>query len=177
MGETALSGSANKTRILVEGALCVALSVVFSYLKLFSMPQGGSITLEMAPLLYYSYKYGSKWGVLAGAVSGIIQMLMGGYVVHPIQGILDYPAALGAVGLAGLFGPEAKSAIFGTLVAFAARLTCHVLSGVIFFASYAPEGQNPWIYSLIYNGSFMAPSVIITSFAAWFLWKKFLSRV
>jgi thiamine transporter len=53
-------------------------------------------------------------------------------------------------------------------------MACHVLSGVIFFASYAPEGQNVWIYSLVYNASFMAPSVIITAVVAWVLWKKFL---
>ncbi|MDR1650453.1 MAG: energy-coupled thiamine transporter ThiT [Synergistaceae bacterium] len=175
MSEAAARGRGG-TKVLVEGALCVALSVVFSYIKLFSMPQGGSITLEMAPLLYYSYKYGAKWGVLAGTISGVIQMLFGGYVAHPLQGILDYPAAFGSLGLAGLFGQETRGVIIGTAAAGAARLLCHVLSGVVFFASYAPEGQNPWIYSLVYNVSFLAPSMIITSAASWFLWNKFLKE-
>jgi thiamine transporter len=174
MGVTISSGSSNRTKVLVEGALCVALSVVFSGFKLFSMPQGGSVTLEMAPILYFSYKYGFKWGATAGLLSGVFQILFGGYVVHPIQAFLDYPAALACLGFAGLFGRGGRGVIIGTAVASAGRLACHVLSGVAFFASYAPEGQNVWIYSIVYNVSFMAPSVIITAIMAWALWNKFL---
>jgi thiamine transporter len=177
MENTAISETFNKTRALVEGALCVALSVVFSNLKLFSLPQGGSVTLEMAPLLYFSYKYGYKWGIPAGAMSGLLQMLMGGYIAHPVQAVLDYPAAFACMGLGGVFGQNGKGVAAGTVLAAIARLACHILSGVIFFASYAPEGQNVWIYSLVYNASFMAPSIIITAVAACFLWKKFLKSV
>ena len=107
------------------------------------MPQGGSITLEMAPLLYFSYKYRYKWGITAGLVSGLLQAVFGGYVAHPAQGILDYPAAFACMGLAGCFGESAKGVTAGTALAVVSRLVCHVLSGVIFFASYAPEGQTP----------------------------------
>jgi thiamine transporter len=176
MSETAISGNSGRTKALVEGALCVALSVVFSYLKLFSMPHGGSITLEMAPLLYFSYKYRYKWGMTAGLVSGLLQAVFGGYVAHPAQGILDYPTAFACMGLAGRFGESAKGVIAGTSLAVASRLICHVLSGVMFFASYAPEGQNIWAYSIIYNATFMIPSAIIASVAAWALWKKFLRK-
>ena len=103
MNETTVK-SPVKVSVLVEGALCVALSVVFSYFKLFSMPQGGSITLEMAPLLFFSYKQGGKWGVCAGFLSGLLQMLFGGYIVHPVQALLDYPLAFACIGAAGLFG-------------------------------------------------------------------------
>ncbi|MDR1508959.1 MAG: energy-coupled thiamine transporter ThiT [Synergistaceae bacterium] len=177
MGDAIISESFNRTRALVEGALCVALSVVFSNLKLFSMPQGGSVTLEMAPLLYFSYKYGYKWGIPAGAMSGLLQMLLGGYVAHPVQAVLDYPAAFACMGIGGVFGQSGRGAAAGTALAAFARLVCHVLSGVVFFASYAPEGQNVWIYSLVYNASFMAPSIAITAAAAWILWKKFLKSV
>ncbi|MDR2780334.1 MAG: energy-coupled thiamine transporter ThiT [Synergistaceae bacterium] len=177
MENTAIGESFNRTRALVEGALCVALSVVFSNFKLFSLPQGGSVTLEMAPLLYFSYKYGYKWGVPAGAMSGLLQMLMGGYVAHPAQAVLDYPAAFACMGIGGVFGQSGKGAAAGTALAAIARMACHVLSGVIFFASYAPEGQNVWIYSLVYNASFMTPSIIITAVVAWVLWKKFLKNV
>ncbi|MDR1965189.1 MAG: energy-coupled thiamine transporter ThiT [Synergistaceae bacterium] len=173
MEGTAASKVSSKTRALVEGALCVALSIVFSQLRIFSMPQGGSITLEMAPLLYFSYKYGCKWGALAGAISGLLQMVFGGYVAHPAQGLLDYPLAFACMGAAGLFGAHGKRLIAGTVVAALARLACHVLSGAIFFASYAPEGQNVWLYSLIYNASYIVPSLVLTAVAAWFMWKKF----
>jgi thiamine transporter len=176
MSESAISGNSGKTRALVEGALCVALSVVFSYLKLFSMPQGGSVTLEMAPLLYFSYKYRYKWGITAGLVSGTLQAVFGGYVAHPAQMILDYPAAFACMGLAGCFGESVKGVIAGTTLAIASRLICHVFSGVIFFSAYAPEGQSPLIYSVVYNAAHMIPSAIITSVVAWVLWKKFLKN-
>jgi thiamine transporter len=172
MGEIAASGSAKRTRIMVEGALCVALSVVFSYLKLFSMPQGGSLTLEMAPLFYFSYRRGYKWGCAAGGISGILQMIFGGYVAHPVQAILDYPAAFACMGLSGAFGRDEKGIAVGTILAGAVRFVCHVLSGVIFFASYAPEGQNVWAYSAIYNASFMLPSLAVSGAVAWIAWKK-----
>jgi thiamine transporter len=177
MGSVVMSGNSSRTKVMAEGAMCVALSVVFSGFKLFSMPQGGSVTLEMAPILYFSYKHGCRWGVTAGVLSGIFQIIMGGYVTHPVQAFLDYPAALGSLGLAGLFGRGAKSVVIGTAAAAAARLMCHVLSGVVFFASYAPEGQSVWIYSFVYNATFMAPSVIITSAVALVLWKKFLKNI
>jgi thiamine transporter len=177
MGTAVVDGHSSKTKILAEGALCVALSVVFSYFKLFHMPQGGSVTLEMAPILYFSYKYGCKWGVVTGTLSGILQIICGGYVVNPIQGFLDYPAAFGVLGMAGLFRKDVKGAVAGTAIAMIGRLVCHVLSGVVYFASFAPEGQNVWIYSVVYNASYMIPSVIITSVAAWVIWKKFLKFI
>lgn len=169
MSTATAQGASARTRILVECALCVALSVVFSYVKFFRMPQGGSLTLEMAPLIYFAYRYGFKWGLVAGAMSGVLQMLFGGYVVHPIQALLDYPLAFGCMGIAGI---SRRHLLIGTLVAGAARLFCHVLSGVIFFAQYVPEWQNPWAYSTIYNASFMAPSIVISTALAWMLWRR-----
>ena len=64
----------NKTRILVEGALAVAMTVAFSYIRLWRMPQGGSVTLENVPLLIFALRHGLKYGVGAGFVAGIIQL-------------------------------------------------------------------------------------------------------
>lgn len=172
--DVVVSESSRRLRALVEGALCVALSAVLSSLRIFEMPRGGSVTLEMAPLLYFAYRRGGRWGVAAGAVSGTIQLLFSPQIAHPAQAVLDYPLAFACVGVAGFFGRNVSGAVFGTIVAIALRLACHVLSGVIFFASYAPEGENVWIYSLAYNASHMIPSAIITAAAAWALRKKFL---
>jgi thiamine transporter len=158
---------------MVEGALCVALAVVFSEFKMFAMPQGGSVTLEMAPLLYFSYRRGFKWGAAAGVISGVFMVLFGGYIAHPIQAALDYPVAFACVGAAGFFKGKP---ILGTILAGGARFVCHVLSGVIFFSSYAPEGQNPWVYSAVYNASFMVPSLLISGVLAMILWKRLGSR-
>lgn len=148
----------SSTRILVESALAAALTVALSYLRLWHMPQGGSITLENVPLIILALRYGPKAGMGAGFVAGLIQLMLGGYVVHPAQALLDYPLAFGALGLAGWLR---KPAWGGVILGSAARFICHVLSGVIFFASYAPEGTNVWIYSAAYNGSFMAPNALL----------------
>jgi thiamine transporter len=158
-----MSATSVKTRILVEGAVAAALSLALSYLKLFTMPQGGSITLEMAPLLTFALLRGPRAGIAAGAVSGLLQALFGGYVVHPAQALLDYPLAFGALGLAGLLPGRPLA---GCLLGGSLRLLCHVLSGVIFFASFAPKGTNVWIYSLAYNGSFLVPSLILSGLLA-----------
>lgn len=163
----------SKVLLICEGAICAALSVALSSLKLFRMPQGGSITLEMAPLLFFALRRGVKWGALSGTISGLIQMLFGGYVVHPLQGALDYPIAFGVLGIAGAPMPHP---IVAYILACVGRTVSHVLSGVIFFAEYAPEGQSPIIYSLIYNATVMIPNMIICVTVAWILHKRLARR-
>lgn len=154
------------TRTLVEGSLAAALSVALSYLKIWNMPQGGSVTLENVPLVLFALRHGLRGGLSAGAVSGTIQLLLGGYVAHPAQALLDYPLAFASLGLAALAPrPLWAGALLGSL----ARFCCHVLSGVVFFASYAPEGTNVWIYAIGYNGSFMVPNLILTVLACYLL--------
>lgn len=149
----------SSTRILVESALAAALTVALSYLKIWHMPQGGSITLENVPIIILALRHGPKAGMGAGFVAGLLQLMLGGYVVHPAQALLDYPLAFGALGLAGFLR---KPLWGGVILGSTARFLCHVLSGVIFFASYAPEGTNVWAYSAVYNGSFMAPNAILS---------------
>lgn len=163
------ANEASGTKVLVEGALCVALSVVLSHVKFFRMPQGGSITLEMAPLLYFSYNRGFKKGFLAGGISGVLQILTGGYIVHPVQALLDYPLAFAAMGVAGFFKGLKWDFALGAALASGLRLACHVLSGAVFFSHYAPAMQNPWVYSLVYNATFIAPQAAISAVSAWTL--------
>lgn len=145
-------------KILVEGALSIALAVVLSYFKLFSMPQGGSVSLTLLPLLVFSFRSGWRYGIFVGAVTGLLRLMLGGYVVHPLQALLDYPVASGLVALAGFF-PGKKW--LGVLCACFANFTAAVLSGVVFFASYAPAGTNVWLYSILYNGSSLLPETAI----------------
>ncbi|MGN0839182.1 MAG: energy-coupled thiamine transporter ThiT [Pyramidobacter sp.] len=145
-------------RFPVEAALIIALAVVFSRIKLFRLPQGGSVTLEIVPLIILALRWGVWRGMAAGAVAGVLQWILGGYVVHPVQGLLDYPLAYAVLGLAALAGSRAW---LGVVIACLARIACHVASGVVFFSSYAPEGTSPFIYSLVYNGSFMCANMVI----------------
>jgi len=159
----------SKTQVLVEGALAIALSVAFSYVKLWRMPQGGSITLEDLPLMLFALRHGLRFGIGAGMVSGALQLVLGGYVVHPLQALLDYPLAFGSLGLAGLIS---RPLWLSMTIASAGRFACHVLSGVIFFGSYAPEGTSVWLYSAIYNGSFILPSLILSITLGYILWPR-----
>lgn len=156
-------------KMLVEGGLCIALSFVLGYIKLFSMPQGGSVTAgEMIPIIIFALRHGSLPGIVVGALYGFVQMLFGGSIFHPLQAIFDYPVAFGVLGLAGLFSSEFEKTkkilpvIKGASLGIVLRMIAHTLTGAIFFASYAPEGQNPWAYSIIYNASYLVVEFAIT---------------
>ena len=152
------------TKVLTEAALAIALAVVLSFIKVFEMPMGGSISLEMFPLILLALRHGPVVGITAGVVYGLVDIITPPvFVFHPVQVLLDYPLAFGALGLAGFFRPTVRGAIIGATVAVLARFVCHYLSGVVFFASYAPENWNPYLYSAAYNGAYLVPSLVIAA--------------
>ncbi|SRR6056297_369413 len=157
-------------RAITEIAVAVALAVIFNFLPLWKMPQGGSVSLEMLPILIIALRWGLKEGLLAGFVYGLLQLAFNPYIIHPIQIILDYPLPYMLLGIAGLFKDQVKKykdkkiniyIILALLFGGFLRFVTHVLSGVVFFSQYAPEDTNVWIYSIIYNGSFIVPSLIV----------------
>src|SRR5215216_2608268 len=109
------------TRVLTEAALALALAFVLGFVVLFKMPFGGTVSLEMIPLILLALRQGWKVGVVAGVAYGILYLTIDNFVVHPVQFILDYPLAFGALGLAGLFKPTVRGAILGATVAVLAR--------------------------------------------------------
>lgn len=149
---------------LVETGIMIAAAVALSYVKIWSMPQSGSVTLgSMVPILLIAIRYGVRWGVTAGVLNGIIQHLLEPGFYHPIQWLLDYPIAFGALGLAGLAqGRSRMAAAWLGPIALVGRFAAHFLAGGVFFAQWAPEGMNPWVYSLIYNGTYMLPEIVIS---------------
>ncbi len=148
-------------RMLSSGALCVALAFVLSCITLWRLPQGGSITpASMLPIFVFAYLYGPVPGIAAGAVNGLLQLLQGAYVIHPVQFLLDYILPFAILGCAGLFRKD-KQLPLGIAVGSFLRFSLHVLSGVVFFYMYAPAGQNVWLYSVLYNGSYMLPETVI----------------
>ncbi|MBR6006403.1 MAG: energy-coupled thiamine transporter ThiT [Clostridia bacterium] len=162
------------TLILVHGALCIALSFVLSYIKLFSMPTGGSVTLaSMLPLMIYANRYGTRNGLLAGLVYGILQYVQGGYFVHWLQFIFDYPLAFAFIGLGGLTKGIDKL-VPSVLIGGIARFMSHFIGGAIFFGKYVMIGEgaekgmsffqmlpeNLWA-SLIYNAPYMLADIAI----------------
>jgi len=153
----------SRLRALVETAVMVGLSTALGTLTLFHMPQGGSVTPgSMVPLLLVALRHGPKWGITGGVALGLINFLLKPEVVHPAQMIIDYPLAFGLLGLAGLAAGK-NEFLAGPLSALAlvGRFAAHVVSGVIFFSEYAGD-QNVWLYSIIYNGSYMLPEMLIS---------------
>ena len=150
----------------VQGALCIALAFVLSYIKLFSMPMGGSITLfSMLPIFVFAWMYGPAAGLLAGFAYSLLQVVQGAYVVHPVQFVLDYFLSFTVLGLAGFFP---KSLALGAGVGGFCRMLCGVLSGAIFFADSAAEAgyANAWAYSFMYNFTTIGVDTILCVIAA-----------
>ena len=154
------------TIIMIEGALCIALSIVLSRFDLFRMPQGGTIDFELVPIIIFAYRRGLKWGLIGGILVGLMKMLIGGYILNPVQAFLDYPLAFMFVGLAAVH-PK----IIGITLSAVGQISCSIISGAYFFGQYAPEGQNPWVYSFFYNAPVLGTKYIISFIVALILWK------
>ncbi len=150
-----------KTRKLTEIAVCAALATVCGFIKVWEMPQGGSIAFTMIPILVISFRRGAGTGILTGAIYGLISMAFAGVIYHPASIFLDYIVAFGAVGIAGFFKKNTFGILLGSCVGVGARFVSSLISGAMLFAEYAPEGQNPWIYSLGYQASYMVPELVI----------------
>lgn len=152
------------TWMLAEAGITLAMAWVLGQIKLFPMPMGGSVTAgSMVPLLVFAFRWGGKKGILVCALYGVLDFVLGAkYSFHPISLIFDYPVAFGFMGVAGFFGKKTIGMVIGTVVAMLGRFASHVLSGVVVFASYAPEGQNPLLYSVLYNGSYLLPELVIS---------------
>ena len=161
-----------KTRIMTECAVAVALAVICSFIKVWEMPQGGSVALTMIPLLIISYRQGLVAGLVSGGVYGLISVLFAGAIYHPMSILLDYVLAFGLIGIAGLFKRNLTGIISGTVVGIGCRFISSLISGAVLFASYAPEGQNPWLYSLVYQATYMIPELLICLIVMIFLLYK-----
>jgi thiamine transporter len=159
------------TRILSEIAIFVALATALSFLIIFQFPEGGAITLgSMVPILWLALRRGPKIGLIAGAVYGLVQLAIMPQIYYLPQVLLDYPFAFGCLGLAGFF--QKRWALVGVTVAITGRFIMHLISGVLFFASFAPAGMNPWVYSALYNGSYLLPELAISLFVIFMLQKS-----
>ncbi len=192
----------DKTFKLVLGGIMVALALVLSFIKVFELPYGGSITLfSMLPIAFYGYRYGAKWGLGAGFVYAVTQMIFGLSGIRALTGgavigsiLFDYLVAFSVLGLAGMFKKTKLSVpvsfALGTMVAVLLRFVCHILSGILCYAEYADwyfsqEGFTfgAWvlshfsgfslslIYSVVYNAMYMLPEMVLTMIGAFLLGK------
>lgn len=140
-------------RTLIMIAMFAAIAFVLNSIKIFTMPYGGSVSCcSMMPILLLAVLLGNRAGMFGGLLLGCLSIVNGAYVIHPVQFLLDYLLPYIFLGTAGFWGYQHKGKVFlGAVIAVVLSVGCNILSGAVYFASYAPEGMNPWIYSIIYN--------------------------
>ena len=177
-----------KTRMLAEGAVMIALATILSFIQVFKFPWGGAITiLSMLPIVLFSLRYGVKYGLGVAFVYSLIQFIQGmadgifGWGLTPVALIacifIDYIFAFSILGIAGVFGnKKVGSIVGGVVVALMGRFLCHFISGVLIFNSFGElwngfSVENSWLYSLLYNGAYMLPEIIFTTAGAIILLK------
>ena len=156
-------------RTLCEGAIMIALAQALSYVKLYELPNGGSLTPAMFPILLYALRWGLGRGLGAGFVFGLLQLIFDGAYAWGWQSmLLDYLVAFTPLGLAGLFRGKAWGIFPGTVLGCAARFVVHYISGVTIYKIYEPTEvpglgtfSSPALYSLVYNGSYMLPNMLL----------------
>ena len=179
---SAVSGR-TRTRMLCEGAIMVALAQILSYIKIMELPNGGSLTPAMFPILLFAVRWGLKDGLLAGFVFGLFQLIFdGAYALGWQSMLLDYLVAFPPLGLAGLFKGKKWGIFAGTVLGCLGRFIVHFISGITIYRIYAPTEilgtvfDEPNLYSLVYNGSYMLPNTILALAIAGLLYaplKKF----
>ena len=167
-----------KTKILVEGAVMVALATVLSFIRVFKLPWGGSITLlSMLPIVLFSIRRGVSWGLIVSFVYSLVQFAQGvmdglfGWGLTPGMLIacilLDYLGAFTVLGIAGCFRKKGLPGwIGGITLAIVLRFVLHFLSGVVIWHSFGELwsgfADNTYLYSFLYNGCYMLPELIFT---------------
>jgi len=150
------------TRMITEGAIMLALAQLLGFLKLWELPQGGSVTLGMMPIFLFAARWGLKKGLLCGFAFGLLQLILDGAYAWGWQSIIgDYLVAFTLLGLAGLTSGRKYGVFTGTLIGSFARFLAHYVVGATVWAEYMPEEffgltmTSPWFYSALYNGSYI----------------------
>ena len=175
-----------RVRALCEGAILVALAFILSFVKLYELPNGGSLTPAMFPILLYALRWGLPRGLIAGFVFGLLQLIFDGAYAWGWQSmLLDYLLAFTPLGLAGLFKGKAWGIFPGTVLGCAARFVIHYISGVTIYRIIEPTAvpgfgtfDNAQLYSLVYNGSYMLPNTLLALLLAGVLYvplKRYLA--
>ena len=161
------------TKLIAETVMFVALATVLSNIKIFQLPQGGSVTAaSMVPILWLALRRGPKVGLFGAIMYGFIQAVFDPFIVHPAQLLLDYPIAFGFLGVAGFFQ---KRPVIGVTLGIIGRFVAHYFSGVIFFAEYA-DG-NPLIYSAVYNGGYLLVELVISIYIIYMLKRSKILKI
>ena len=178
------------TRTLAENAILIAVATVLSLFAVFKLPNGGSVTIgSMIPIILLSIKYPLRWSLTAAFAYSLIQMLSG-FFAPPVENILyytimillDYIIAFCVLCLSGPIYRKISSRmsarfsiITAAIICFILRFISHFLSGIIIWGYYASEGQPVWLYSLLYNGSYMICECLISGTILYFAGQRLVA--
>lgn len=159
-------------------AMSIVLSLVSGFIPVLKMPMGGEITLlSMLPVALVSVRYGLKQGILTAFVYSVFQVIMGfaggnvfvwtkTFPTFMICLFFDYLIPFTALGLSGIFRKKGDLGIIcGIGIAITIRFICHYFTGVVIWGQWA-ENMSKYLYSLIYNGQYMLPELILTCVGA-----------
>ncbi len=160
---------------LAEIGIAIALAAVLGQVRLFMMPQGGSVSLELLPVIFIAVRRGVVPALVAGVLYGLLQLLLpGAFVYHPLQAALDYPLAFMSLALAGLVLVSGwRTLVLAVSLAICGRLVFHFVAGLVFFAEYAPSWEAPWLYALTYNLLYLVPEGVLTVLLLWPMLKAY----
>lgn len=167
------------TKMITSVGIAIAVATVLQFITIMKLPQSGSVTAgSMVPIILIALFYGPEVGFIAGFLFGIINFIVSPFALHPVQVLFDYPLPFMAIGIVGYFrNYNIKGILAGVVLAMFTRFACHFISGVVFFGSYAPEGTSVYLYSFLYNGSYMGVETIISCIVIAILPLKRLSKI
>ncbi len=166
--------SFSTSKVLAESAIFIALATALSFIIVYTLPQGGSITAaSMVPIIWLALRRGPKVGIVAGAIYGGIQFIVLPFAIDPVQVLLDYPLAFGVLGLAGFFP---QKPVLGAAVGIAGRFIMHFIAGAVYWAPVYAPNVDPIVYSTVYNGSYLLPELVISGFVLYILQKSKVLR-
>ena len=153
-------------RTIAYAGICMSIAFVLSLIKLYRAPQGGSVTpASLLPLILFALAFGPSQGLVVGIAYGLLQLIEDPYVIHPIQLLVDYPMAFGAIILCCVISVQPRNnprwkLPLAVLLAYVGRYAMAVISGAVFFGSYGP-GQSALAYSLAYNIAYIGPEAVL----------------
>ena len=154
------------TKQLVFCAMAMSLAFVTSYMKIFTMPWGGSVTLcSMLFIVLIANWYGVKAGISVGLAYSILQFIQEPYVLSFFQVCCDYFLAFAALGVAGFFAKSSHGLVKGYIAAVIARGAFHALGGYLYWMSYMPDNfpqSLKSVYPIAYNYSYLLAEALIT---------------
>ena len=177
-------------KAVAESAMLVALAFILSTFTVFKLLYGGSVTIgSMIPIMLVSLKYPFGWSLTVALCYSILQMFQSFYappvntlINYMLMVALDYIVAFSVLCLAGPIVNMLEKKLelrirlmIATVICFGLRFLCHFISGIIIWGVYAPKGQPVWLYSLMYNGSYLGLETIISGLILFFAGEKLVA--